>query len=433
MKIIQTRCCIAGGGPAGIMLGHLLARAGVDVVVLERHADFGGAARPGAVDGFRGRRPAFGGSVDERDVRGDTVHPSTLDVLDELGLLDDFLAFPHTELRELRARFGSHEVLLADFARTPSRCPFLVFTPQWRLLSLLAERAKAYPGFHLVTSTEVTGLVEDALVAGVRAQSPDGPIEIRADLVVGCDGRHSTVRGRAGLQVEEIASPIDVLWTRLPKLDGDPPQTLGTFDCGRLYVMLDRATHWQCGMVVRNGDLELIRSRGVGSLRDDLGRIAPFVRDRVNEIQSWDDVSVVRVRLDRLVRWWRPGLLCIGDAAHGMSPIGGVGINLAIQDAVAAANVLAEPLRNGTLGNAHLDAVQRRRMLPARVTQELQAFVQNRIWARWAPIRRGETGAMKPPPSVMMLERWPWLRGIPGRLIGLGVRPEHVHGSSAST
>jgi 2-polyprenyl-6-methoxyphenol hydroxylase-like FAD-dependent oxidoreductase len=403
MDIVETRCCIVGGGPAGMMAGLLLARAGVEVTVLEKHGDF------------------------MRDFRGDTIHPSTLDVLYELGMLDDFLALPHTELREIRARIGAQEIPLADFTRVPTRCPFLVFMPQWDFLSFLADKARAYRDFHLRMHTEVTGLVEEAFVAGVRAQTPRGPLEVRADVVIGCDGRQSTVRARAGLEVEEIASAIDVLWTRLPKRDGDPPQTLGYFDFGRLCVMLDRGSYWQCGVVIRKGEIDELKARGIDALREDIARVAPFVGDRVGEIGGWDDVKILRVRIDRLPRWWRPGLLCIGDAAHAMSPIGGVGINLAIQDAVATANLLSAPLLKRSLSSGHLEAVQRRRMLPARVTQELQAFIQNRIWARPETLRRaGRGGRMRAPPPLRMLERWPWLRRIPGRLIGVGLRPEHV-------
>jgi len=402
MEFLETRCCIVGGGPAGVMLGFLLARAGVDVVVLEKHADF------------------------MRDFRGDTIHPSTLDVLYELGLLDELLKLPHTELREIRAQIGARDLTLADFGRVAARCQFMVFMPQWDFLTFLVRNASRYDGFHLRMSTEVTGLIEEAFVAGVRADTPEGPLEVRADVVIGCDGRHSTVRARAGLAVEEIASAIDVVWTRLSKREGDPPQTLGYFDRSRLCVMLDRRSYWQCGVVIRKGEIDELKSRGIESLRADVARVAPFVRDRVDEIRTWQDVKLLSVRIDRLTRWWRPGLLCIGDAAHAMSPIGGVGINLAIQDAVAAANVLAEPLRKHSLTSGHLDAVQRRRMFPARVTQELQAFIQNRIWSRASARPRGPSTRLKAPQTLLMLQRWPWLRGIPGRLIGVGLRPEHV-------
>ena len=378
-----------------MMLGLLLSRAGVDVVVLEKHGDF------------------------MRDFRGDTIHPSTLDVLHELGLLETFLALPHTELREIRARVGQRDLALADFSRVAARCRFMVFMPQWDFLSFLAEHARRYDGFSLRTNTEVVGLIEEAVVAGVRAETPEGPIEVRADLVIGCDGRHSIVRARAGLDVEEIASAIDVIWMRLSKREGDPPQTLGYFDHARLCVMLDRGAYWQCGVVVRKGEFDELHDRGIDALREEIARVAPFVASRANEIRTFDDVKLLSVRIDRLTRWWRPGLLCIGDAAHAMSPIGGVGINLAIQDAVATANVLAEPLRARSVTSGHLDAVQRRRMLPARITQEVQAFVQNRIWSP-------RDGRLRTSPALLALERWPWLRQIPGRLIGVGVRPEHV-------
>jgi 2-polyprenyl-6-methoxyphenol hydroxylase-like FAD-dependent oxidoreductase len=400
MEQIDTRCCIVGAGPAGLMLGYLLARAGVDVVVLEKQADF------------------------ERDFRGDTVHPSTLDVLHELGLLDDFLALPHTELREIRARVGQREIPFADFAHAHTRCQFMVLMPQWDFLTFLAERAKAYKCFSLRMCNEVNGLVEEATVAGVRASTPRGDVEIRADLVIGCDGRQSVVRARAGLEVEDIGSPIDVIWTRLSKRLGDPPRTLGYFEVGRALVLLDRGDHWQCGLVVRKGEIDELKPRGIGALRSEIGLAAPFLRDRLDEIRVWDDVKSTTVKIDRLKRWWRPGLLCIGDAAHAMSPIGGVGMNLAIQDAVAAANMLAEPLRKRHLTNGHLEGVQRRRALPTRLTQDLQLFVQNRVW-RPSERRRGEPFKM-PPQSVLMFERWPWLRRIPARLIGVGLRPEHV-------
>jgi 2-polyprenyl-6-methoxyphenol hydroxylase-like FAD-dependent oxidoreductase len=369
MEQIDTRCCIVGGGPAGLMLGYMLARAGVDVVVLEKHADF------------------------LRDFRGDTVHPSTLDVLHELGLLDDFLALPHTELREIRARVGEREIPFADFGYAPTRCQFLVLMPQWDFLNFIAERAKPYKCFTLRMCNDVNGLVEEATVAGVRATTPHGMVEVRADLVIGCDGRHSVVRARAGLEVEDIGAPIDVLWTRLPKRPGDPPRTLGYFDVGRVLIMLDRGDYWQCGFVVRKGELDEMKPRGVGVLRTEIARVAPFLRDRLDEIRVWEDVKLLSVKIDRLRRWWRPGLLCIGDAAHAMSPVGGVGINLAVQDAVAAANVLAEPLRTRHLTNGHLEAVQRRRALPTRLTQDLQVFIQNRIWGRalaLAPAHPGE-------------------------------------------
>ncbi|HEY0393124.1 MAG TPA: FAD-dependent oxidoreductase, partial [Candidatus Elarobacter sp.] len=344
METIRVRCCIAGGGPAGMMLGYLLARAGVDVAVLEKHADF------------------------LRDFRGDTVHPSTLEVMWELGLLDPFLARPHQEVPQIAGRIGGTFVTIADFSRLHTRCRFIALMPQWDFLNFLDEHGRAYPGFRVLMRAEVTELIEEnGRVAGVRASAPDGPLEIRADLVVGADGRRSTVRERAGLAVRDLGAPIDVLWMRLSKRADDPTTALGRFDAGRILVTLDRGDYWQCAYVIRKGGLDALKERGLDALRADVVAIAPFTRDRVGELRTWDDVKLLTVTVDRLRRWYRPGLLCIGDAAHAMSPLGGVGINLAIQDAVAAANVLAEPLRARTVTLKHLAAVEKRRTFPIRV------------------------------------------------------------------
>jgi 2-polyprenyl-6-methoxyphenol hydroxylase-like FAD-dependent oxidoreductase len=402
MEQIQTRCCIVGGGPAGVMLGYLLARAGVGAVVLEKHADF------------------------LRDFRGDTVHPSTLDVLHELGLLERFLRLPHTELREIRAHVGAREIPLADFGHASTRCQFLAFMPQWDFLSFLVDSARPYDGFKLRMRTEVTELIrEGSRVVGVAAQTPRGPCEIRADVVVGCDGRHSTVRALAGLEATVIGAPNDVLWLRLSKNKRDPSRVLGYFEAGRVFIMLDRGDYWQCGFVIRKGELGDLKARGLGALRGEIARIVPFVADRVGELRSWEDLQLLTVQIDRLRRWWRPGVLCIGDAAHSMSPIGGVGINLAIQDAVATANLLAEPLRKHTLTSGHLEAVQRRRAFPTRVTQDLQVFIQNRMWPPNSDRARGRLTptALQ---AMALFEHFAWLRRIPARLIGVGVRPEHV-------
>ena len=396
----ETHCCIAGGGPAGMMLGVLLARAGVSVVVLEKHADF------------------------LRDFRGDTVHPSTLEVMHELGVLDQFLARPHSELREVRGMIGDERVTLADFSHLPVHAPFIAMVPQWHFLDFLAGLGRGYSNFALLMQAEVFALIEsDARVAGVRAQTPDGPIDIHARLVVGADGRASTVRDLGRLPVDDIGAPIDVLWMRLSKHPGDAATaTLGTVRNGHVLVMLDRGDYWQCAYVSRKGGYDELRRAGVDAFRAEIVGVVPFLSDRVAEIRSWDDVKLLTVKIDRLPQWHRPGLLCLGDAAHAMSPVGGVGINLAIQDAVAAANILSGPLRRGTPSAADLQAVQRRRELPARVTQRAQVFIQERVLFR--TLKRGTPARL--PMVARLLNRFPVLRRIPARLVGLGVRPEHV-------
>ena len=396
---LRVTCCIAGGGPAGIMLGFLLARAGVEVLVLEKHRDF------------------------LRDFRGDTIHPATLEVMHELGLLDAFLARPHQKVRELNAMIGDSEIKLADFGHLPTRCRFIALMPQWDFLNFLAEAGGHLPGFHLRMEAEVTDLiVEGGRVVGLRAQTQEGAIEVRADLVVGADGRHSIVRERAGLKVINLGAPIDVLWMRLSKSAGDPPQTGGRINYGRMLVTIDRGDYWQCAFVIRKGGFDAIRGRGLDALRDDIVKIAPFLQSRMGELHNWDDVKLLTVAVDRLERWWRPGLLCIGDCAHAMSPIGGVGINLAIQDAVAAANILAQPLRDGALREANLQAVQRRRTLPTRLTQGIQVAIQQRVLD---PVI-GSDKPVKAPWPLRLFNHLPWLARIPARLVGMGFRPEHV-------
>jgi 2-polyprenyl-6-methoxyphenol hydroxylase-like FAD-dependent oxidoreductase len=394
-----VRCCVAGGGPAGMMLGLLLARAGVDVLVLEKHADF------------------------LRDFRGDTIHPSTLEVMHELGLLTELLRLPHQQAREISAYVGGVNLPVADFTHLPTRCRFLAFMPQWDFLNFLAEHAGRFPQFRLRMRAEVTALIEDAgRITGVRTTTPEGQLEVHADLVVGADGRHSRTRAAAGLQVRELGAPMDVLWFRLSRRETDPAQTMGRFYPGGLLVLIDRGEYWQCGLVIPKGSHERIRERGLPVFLDDVAWLAPFVADRVGELRDWDMIKLLSVQVDRLSRWSRPGLLCIGDAAHAMSPVGGVGINLAIQDAVAAANLLAAPLREGRLTEADLRKVQRRRELPTRITQRLQLFVQDRVIKRVL----GGTTALSPPLELRLLARIPWLRRIPARLIGIGIRPEHV-------
>jgi 2-polyprenyl-6-methoxyphenol hydroxylase-like FAD-dependent oxidoreductase len=396
---ISVRCCIAGGGPAGMMLGYLLARAGVKVLVLEKHGDF------------------------LRDFRGDTIHPSTLEVMHELGVLDEFLELPHQKVYELNAQIGEVRLTIADFSHLPTRCGFVAFMPQWDFLNFVAEKARRYPGFDLMMEAEVTGLIEESgRVVGLSANTPNGTIEVRADLVVGADGRSSIVREKAGLQVKEYGAPIDVLWFRLRRTAGDPVATMGRFDSGRIFITLNRGDYWQCGYVIPKGQFEQMRRQEFETFRAAIVRLAPYAKDSVHELRGWDDVKLLTVRVDRLIDWFRPGLLCIGDAAHAMSPVGGVGINLAIQDAVAAANVLFKPLREGRYSIDQLRQVQRRREFPTRVTQWLQVAVQRRIIARVL----GQTGPVKPPLAVRLLAKFPFLRRIPARIVGLGIRPEHV-------
>jgi 2-polyprenyl-6-methoxyphenol hydroxylase-like FAD-dependent oxidoreductase len=399
MDPISTRCCIAGGGPAGMMLGLLLARAGIDVVVLEKHADF------------------------LRDFRGDTVHPSTMQVMHELGLLDAFLALPHSEVRTLGVQIGAEFFEFADFSHLPTRCKFVAFMPQWNFLDFLAAEAKRYPTFRLLMQTEATGLLrEDDRMVGVSASRPDGSLEIRAELVIGADGRHSTLRDAAGFEVVDRGAPMDVLWLRVSKHTSDPGQTLGRVDAGRIFIMLDRNDYWQCAFVIPKGGIDDVHAHGLEAFRADIVQLAPFLQDRVHELATWDDVKLLTVAVNRLDTWYRPGLLFIGDAAHAMSPVGGVGINLAIQDAVATANILVPRMRQGAATLDDLRAVQRRRELPTRLTQRIQVLIQNRVISN---VLRGTT-TPKPALAVRILGRYSFLRRLPARAVGMGFRPEHV-------
>ena len=382
-----------------MMLGFLLARMGVDVVVLEKHADF------------------------LRDFRGDTIHPSTLEVMYELGIVDDFLRRPHQEVRQLKGQIGNQTIAVADFTHLPTHCKFLGLMPQWDFLDFIVEQARRYPSFNLKMQAEVTGLLEEGgRVVGVRARSPEGTLEVRADLTIGADGRHSVVRERAGLSVLNLGAPMDVLWMRVSRQPTDPGQTFGRFDTGRILVFLNREDFWQVAYVIPKGKADEMRQQGLPAFRQELVRLAPFLESRVEELRDWDDIKLLTVAVDRLRRWFRPGLLCIGDAAHAMSPIGGVGINLAIQDAVATANILGERLRLGTVNEGDLEVVQQRRSFPTRATQRLQLIVQNNV------IRRvlDTTRPLTPPWPVKLLGRWRFLQRIPARVVGLGFRPEHV-------
>jgi 2-polyprenyl-6-methoxyphenol hydroxylase-like FAD-dependent oxidoreductase len=396
---MHVRCCIVGGGPAGMMLGFLLARAGVEVAVLEKHADF------------------------LRDFRGDTIHPSTLQLMHELGLLDDFLKLPHAEARQLKVTIGADEVTVADFSHLPTRCKFIALMPQWDFLDFLAERARRFPTFRLKMQAEATDLIEEAgHVRGVRATIPDGTLDVRAELTVGTDGRHSTVRARAGLKVQDQGVPIDVLWMRLPRQSSDPRQPLGRINRGKIFVMLDRDDYWQCAFVIAKGGFDDIKQRGIDAFRAAIAEIAPFMHDRVAGLTDWNAIKLLTVKVDRLQEWYRPGLLCIGDAAHAMSPIGGVGINLAIQDAVAAANILAGPLKEGVAPVSALRKIQRRRQLPTRLWQGLQVLIQNRVISRVLESQQ----QLSLPWILRLFRRLPFLRRIPARVVGLGFRPEHI-------
>jgi 2-polyprenyl-6-methoxyphenol hydroxylase-like FAD-dependent oxidoreductase len=382
------------------MAGALLARAGIRVVVLEQHGDF------------------------LRDFRGDTVHPSTMDVLAELGWLDEFLKRPHQKVERLRARIGDREIGLADFSHAPTRCKFIAMMPQWDFLDFVAGKARAYPAFDLRMNATATGLVEESgRVVGVRGERLGEPFEARADLVLVADGRRSVLRDLAGLHVIDKGAPMDVLWFRLPRREGDPPDSMGWVAPGRLVVTILRGDYWQIGYLVRKDGYDRIHAQGIEAFRESLAEAAPFLRDRVGQLRSFDDLRLLVVKVDRLEQWWKPGLLCIGDAAHAMSPIGGVGINLAIQDAVAAANLLAEPLRVRGLTDEDLARVQKRRELPTRATQAAQVAIQNRVIGPVLHGRRGGRLGL----SLRALDRWPVLQRIPARLIGVGLMREHVH------
>jgi 2-polyprenyl-6-methoxyphenol hydroxylase-like FAD-dependent oxidoreductase len=402
---LSTTCCIVGGGPAGMMLALLLARAGIDVVVLEKHGDF------------------------LRDFRGDTIHPSTLEVMHELGLLDELLKLPHQKAATLRGWVGDLLLTVADFSHLPTRCGFIAFMPQWDFLNFLAREASRYATFVLRMQAAVTDVIEETgHVVGVRAALSNGALEVRADLVIGADGRHSVIREKSGLVVDDLGAPMDVLWFSVSRRPTDPSETTGRFDTGRIFIAINRGDQWQCGFVIPKDSIVEVQARGLPAFRADVAALAPYVADRVEQIRDWEQVKLLTVCVDRLRQWSRPGLLCIGDAAHAMSPIGGVGINLAIQDAVAAANLLATPLRERHLSDEHLQRVQRRRELPTRLIQWIQLLVQNRVVTR---VLAG-TGRISPPLAVRLLARFPVLSRIPARMVGMGARPEHVRTPTTS-
>ncbi|SFI56777.1 FAD-dependent oxidoreductase [Bradyrhizobium sp. Gha] len=403
-RSMKVRCCIVGGGPAGMMLGYLLGRAGIDVVVLEKHADF------------------------FRDFRGDTVHPSTLQVMDELGLIDGFLKLPHQRLQKMDGLFGGTKVRIADLSRLNTKYPFIAFMPQWDFLNFLREAGKRFASLKVLMSTEAVDLIRrgDA-IAGVRARTRDGIVDIEADLTVACDGRHSTVRERAGLAVEEIGAPMDVLWFRAGRSGDETENLFARVEPGKMMVTFDRGDYWQCAYVIAKGQYDAVRARGLQALLDDVVRMAPILERGIGDVRSFDDVKLLTVAINRLGRWTRPGLLCIGDAAHAMSPVGGVGVNLAVQDAVATANLLADKLTRGCPSDEELDAIRRRREFPVKMTQAMQVIVQNNIISG---ALKGGDQPLKVPLVLRLINALPWLQSIPARFIAIGVRPEHVHSTA---
>jgi 2-polyprenyl-6-methoxyphenol hydroxylase-like FAD-dependent oxidoreductase len=409
-RTIETHCCIVGGGPAGMMLGYLLGRAGIETVVLEKHADF------------------------FRDFRGDTVHPSTLQVMDELGLIDGFLKVPHQQLQKMDGQFGEQSVRVADLSRLRVKYPFIAMMPQWDFLNFLRESGKRFASLQVMMNANATDLIWSGdTVAGVTADTPEGPVEIRAGLTIACDGRHSTVRECANLEVEEIGAPMDVLWFRAGRRPNETENLFARIQTGKMLVTFDRGDYWQCAYVIAKGQFDAVKARGLDAFRNDVGGMAPVLAPGMSDVKTWDDVKLLTVAINRLPRWTRPGLLCIGDSAHAMSPVGGVGVNLAIQDAVATANLLAAKLvalkdSKGCPSEQELDAVRLRRTFPVRMTQAMQVMVQNNLISH---VIRPDDKPLRIPLFLRIVSSVPWLQTLAGRLMAIGVRPEHVHSPAA--
>ncbi len=401
---INTTCCISGGGPAGIMLGFLLARAGIETTVLEKWPDF------------------------FRDFRGDTIHPSIMEILFELGLLEDFLKLPHSEIKQVEAEIGSEKITLADFSHLKLHCPFIAFIPQWDFLNFITAQAKKYPAFHLMMETEVVNVIKNnGTVIGIKAKNKNGDFEIHSKLVVCADGRNSILRDKAGFTPKAYGAPIDVLWFRILRKATDSASVLGKVDLGKIMIMLNRGEYWQCAFIIRKGDFENIKNAGIDSFRKDIAEVAPMLADRVQEIKDWEQVKLLTVTVDHLEKWYGPGILFIGDSAHAMSPIGGVGINLAIQDAIAAANILVPAFLNGDIVGAQnfvplLAKIQKRRGFPVRIIQRVQVLIQNNVIDRIL----GNHVHIKAPWLLKQVKRFPFLRRIPAYMIGRGLRMEHI-------
>ena len=398
LEASRATCCIVGGGPAGVMTGYLLARSGVQVVIVEKHKDF------------------------FRDFRADTVHPSTLRLFDELGLLQQLLKIPHQEYRSISLKFGASQFKLADFSHLPTQCKFIALMPQWDLLNFLTEQGKQFPGFNLHLEHEATGLIQSGgRVRGVEAKTPEGNVQIAAELVIGCDGRHSAIRDSAKMETMELGVPIDALWFRIARKKDDPEASLGNVNYGKALILINRGEYFQAGLIISKGSFDRIRQNSLTAFQHQITQIAPWLGDRVSDLKDWNQIKLLSVQINRLKRWHQPGLLCIGDAAHAMSPAGGVGINLAVQDAVATANLLAKPLLEGNLTEENLAQVQQRREFPARVTQQMQVFAHKGIVAVFQ-----DSGPAEPPWQLRLAAGLPGLPLLVGRIVGIGIRPEHI-------